>query len=418
MCRYPNQGEQNEEQSKHMNKLGCLIIGLVVLMSCSPQEEAEKPFVLDKREIHIEHTRLFTQDASGTNWWCFLANPKKGKSMKWIAVLGNRPVVIKDGREVLATGRIRGMMGSDKLEGLNITFPTRQIVVALERKLGLYESAIPDPATQSHLLRLVKGIPPRDPGTPPNLIDLSCAYTTSLTNVAELAAGADALTEVPVGTHSFGGVPFDVRGIVFRSSSSEANAALASIPIRSKCQALHFLQGTAAMISARDGRRIGSYKIHYAWGGSEDIPVVIGSEVRDWFYYDDEPVEVSQAPLVWVGLNERARYINSFTRLYLMSWTNPEPDTLIESIDFPDCAPGTLFLIALTAEPSGENTTAKPAVANPDSQTVFAHTLRTLDEAIARRPRYLPFAQAKASLLQRYAPNANAESEGQNPRDK
>ena len=185
-----------------------------------------------------------------------------------------------------------------------------------KRKLGIHQTEpTPAPAGSSapssnnpRNLPLAKGIPLRDPATPSRLIDLSLAYTTSLTNVAALGAGADALSELPVGIHTFGGVPFDVRGVIFRSSSYEANAALTSIPIRSKCQALYFLHGAAAMVFARDNWQVGAYRVHYAGGGSQDIPVLIGRHVRDWFYYEAEPVEVGQAPLVWVGLNARARH--------------------------------------------------------------------------------------------------------------
>jgi hypothetical protein len=149
---------------------------------------------------------------------------------------------------------------------------------------------------------------------------------------------------------------------------------------------------------------LGSYKVHYAGGDSKEIPVLIGSHVRDWFYYPWQPLEVSEAPLVWVGLNERARVMaQSFTSLYLMSWTNPAPDTLIERIEFFTSAfNSTLFLVALTAELPGQDVARSPSAAAPEMQTVLGQTLRTLDEAIALRPDHFAFLQAKAGVLERH----------------
>jgi hypothetical protein len=81
------------------------------------------------------------------NWTCFLARPREGDSIKWSSVLCNRPILITDGRNVLATGKIAGVMvDGNKLEALGISFPTPSIVDDLDKKLGIQRVEI-QPAT-------------------------------------------------------------------------------------------------------------------------------------------------------------------------------------------------------------------------------------------------------------------------------
>jgi WD40 repeat protein/serine/threonine protein kinase/tetratricopeptide (TPR) repeat protein len=273
-----------------------------------------------------------------------------------------------------------------------VSFHTLQRVEFLKRQNRLAEAA--------RDLCVVKGIPPREPSTPVNLVDLSLGYTTSLVDEQMLGA----FSELPVGMHPLGGVPFDIRGVVRGGSSlrTDARGAVASFPIHAKCRTLHFLHSSSYVFSEKDGVSIGMYAVHYADQRSQEIPVFFGQHVRNWFYSERQPVEASQASLVWVGLNKDAHVMENFACLYLMSWTNPVPDALIERIDFFSPSQyGAPFLIALTAEASDGGTPAGKSAPESQPQTVLAQTLRTLDQAIARRPEHFPFVQAKIGVLER-----------------
>ncbi|MCX6925925.1 MAG: hypothetical protein NT154_22370 [Verrucomicrobia bacterium] len=86
----------------------------------------------------------FIQGPSGsTNWTCFLAKPREGDRMKWAMVLCNRPILITDRRNVLATGQIASVSGGNEFLALGISFPTPSIVDDLEKKLGILRLEIP-----------------------------------------------------------------------------------------------------------------------------------------------------------------------------------------------------------------------------------------------------------------------------------
>jgi serine/threonine protein kinase/WD40 repeat protein/tetratricopeptide (TPR) repeat protein len=249
---------------------------------------------------------------------------------------------------------------------------------------------------------VARGIPLRDPAAKPNLLDLSLCYTGSLTNFEAFIVPA-ALSDLPMGVHQFGGTEFDVRGLISGPQySSPLRRPLASIPVNQRARALHFLQSAASAIQATAGGPVGQYTVHYANGQTQEIPVRIGHHLWDWFYYDNQPL-TTEAPLAWVGLSERARSIQSFVRLFNMSWVNPSPDVEIQNVDVElvnnmGVIP---FLVAVTADLADGEAHAGSAAAAVDKDAVARQTLETLDQAIARNPQYLPLVRAKATMLER-----------------
>ena len=243
-----------------------------------------------------------------------------------------------------------------------------------------------------------RGIPKREPATPAHLLDLSVAYTVPLTSLPMLNPAQPGGCELPVGVHKFGGIDFDVRGVVFFPPSA-VNKPI-SIPVKARCPGLHFLQATYAY-SGRYGESSGKYTVRYADQRTEEIKLVIGRNVRDWWCYEGTAVETSEAPLVWVGLTKSTGEGRSplFPCLYVMSWTNPWPEAEIDSLDFePPGAPSMVkpFLIALTKAGDGASSASKP------ERTVFQQTLAILDSALASQPEQLGLVLAKAGLLERH----------------
>lgn len=130
------------------------------------------------------------------------------------------------------------------------------------------------------------------------------------------------------------------------------------IPVDKSIAKLHILHatgfGTGQLNSANfveDGTKIGHYTIHYADGASEELPIVYGEDVRDWWDVDDNK-ETKRGKVVWRGKNALSEQFGVEIRLYASTWENPHPDKPVKSIDFiadgeTAAAP---FCLAITAE--------------------------------------------------------------------
>jgi hypothetical protein len=198
-------------------------------------------------------------------------------------------------------------------------------------------------------------IPPRDPKTPANCIDLSKFYNAALTeswhpnNPGEPVANN--LAWLPQGLQKFGDIDFDTRGIIQLSSKKlylpRYPFSVKNIKVDQKATRLHFLHSTGW--SAPDGTPVCSYVMHMANGKTHEFIVRYGDHVSDWVANAD-PKDAKDSMVAWAGKSP-ANDTGAVLRVYKTQWINPEPDQTIASIDFLsanlDPAP---FLIAITAE--------------------------------------------------------------------
>jgi hypothetical protein len=195
--------------------------------------------------------------------------------------------------------------------------------------------------------------PPRDPLTPPNLIDLAAHYNASLNEDWHGQISGNDLARLPQGVVRLGDVDFDIRGIV-QVAGNEGPAQrfprqIQGIRVDQHCRQLHFLHGSGW--NATRGAFIGQYIVRYEDDTVEVIPLTFGRNIEDWWFAPQDPAKVSEADVVWTGANRASLSLDRGTRLYKYSWTNPHPALRVKSIDFlsgmTDSAP---FLIAITAE--------------------------------------------------------------------
>jgi hypothetical protein len=203
-------------------------------------------------------------------------------------------------------------------------------------------------------------IPPRDPKARHELIDISAHYNAALTETwhpASNMAGqtGNDLSEMPRGVQTLDGVQFDLRGLIQASAARIGNSrgaypeAANGIGVGLRCNRLHFLHGTGFV--GREGEKIGSYTIHYADGQTNEIPIVYGEDVRDWWAYNGLAKETKRATVAWSGKNKATQANGLGLQLFRRPWDNPRPDVLIESIDFSACKARSIpFLIAISAE--------------------------------------------------------------------
>jgi hypothetical protein len=216
----------------------------------------------------------------------------------------------------------------------------------------------PVSSEQPPKLEPAKDIPVRDPQAKPELLDLSAFYNASLVEswLGGRFAGADFGT-CPYGLQTFGGIQFDVRGIVqlaWDSSDTVMEGRFpkqaTAIPVGRKCQRLHFLH--AASETVPEGTELGAYVIRYANKDRWTASIIYGRDLRFWWYETRKPTKAMAADIVWTGMNDATRKRGVNMRLFCSHWNNPLPEVVIESIDFvSSLARSAPFVIAITAEP-------------------------------------------------------------------
>jgi hypothetical protein len=201
----------------------------------------------------------------------------------------------------------------------------------------------------------VPRFPPRDPTAAKQLLDLTDFYNASLKEPWHGNKGND-LAALPKGRQTFGGVEFDVRGIVQLGSQSPSStnypALIKGIPVNQKCQRLHFLHATGFGNPADEGKRIGAFVIHFATNQMRlEIPIRYGHEVRNWHSLAGELTPPKELTVAWRGENALSKSAGRSIRLFLTTWTNVAPDVEIESLDYVSgMAVPAPFLIAITTE--------------------------------------------------------------------
>ena len=198
-------------------------------------------------------------------------------------------------------------------------------------------------------------IAPRDPLARPEQVDLTNYYGTSLNDDWFNHAGHD-LHDVPQGLHTFGGVLFDVRGLIVLAGARSLAVsglvlpeALLNIPVGRRGKAVHFLQASA-FVGTTAGEKIGEYVIHYVNGETRITDLIYGENMLDWWVNPAEG-HVTKAEEVWYGANTATRSRGMQTRLIKFTWENPLPDVEITTIDFVSTLTNSApMLVAITVE--------------------------------------------------------------------
>jgi len=230
-------------------------------------------------------------------------------------------------------------------------------LTAHAKPLGSHNT--PTPREWEQILR-----PARAPGTPSSLLNLDEVYTGALDGVFRPEGvgtdGDDDLSELPKGVVALGGVDFDIRGVVLLRMGTvfpdfawlDYPVRVEGIPVGKKIRQLHVLHATVG--HTKPATVVGSYVLHYADGSQQELEIVYGRDVRDWWLggRGDSETEVSHGRVAWIGSNPIAKQHQTQVRLFLRVYENPLPEVDVISVDFVSketaAAP---FLVALTVEP-------------------------------------------------------------------
>jgi WD40 repeat protein/Flp pilus assembly protein TadD/energy-coupling factor transporter ATP-binding protein EcfA2 len=215
---------------------------------------------------------------------------------------------------------------------------------------------------ETRAAQLQELVPARAESTAKHLIDLTQHYNIGLSeNPFETLRKKRDLTEtfagIPPGASLFGGIKFDVRGIValhgkqsqLRPMRAAFRERVAGIQVGQAATTLYFLHGAAWADNMPHGTVIGTVVVRYEDGETAEIPIRSGVHVRDWFLLQQGRRQVSDGELVWMrpSLEVDERDIG----IYLMKWENPRSDQVIQSLDYEstmtDASP---FLLGVTVE--------------------------------------------------------------------
>jgi hypothetical protein len=177
---------------------------------------------------------------------------------------------------------------------------------------------------------------------------------------------ANTLASLAAGEHRLLGIPFKIgEGVLQVGSTALADkpAKITGIKVEKKLRELYILHSTAYHLD--EEVTIGSYTVKYADGNTETIPIVNAQDVTDWWKYP-----FSKAPtkgkVAWEGANDAAKEFDATLWLFMSTWKNPRPNSVVKSIDFAStmdtaCAP---FCVAITtSEPLRARAQVKPLTA-------------------------------------------------------
>ena len=265
-------------------------------------------------------------------------------------------VAMRLGNLKTAIGAIDRAIDLDETSSLN--WETRGRVLAKLKRFSEARQA----RVKTRAAQLQERIPARAESTDPRLLDLSQHYNAALSeNPFEMLRTARQLNEtfenIPHGVATFGGVAFDVRGIValhgkqtqLRPMRADLRERVAGIQVGQSAKTLHFLHGASWADNMPHGTVIGTVVVHYQDGETAEIPIRSGVHVRDWFLPRLARRQVSDGQLVWVQASSEVDQRD--IGVYLMTWENPRPDQVIQSLDYQstmsDAAP---FLFGVTVE--------------------------------------------------------------------
>jgi WD40 repeat protein/serine/threonine protein kinase len=196
------------------------------------------------------------------------------------------------------------------------------------------------------------GIPTRPPTKDQQLVNLSAFYNASFKDNWHGDRVDNDLSELPTGIQDLNGTSFDVRGLVqfgnWKDGVNRFPEEVVGIPLEGKVLRINFLHG-AIWGTGPAGTVIGKYVIHYADGSAQERPIVLGTDVLDWF--EKPPTGSGELRVAWTGQNAASREQGKTIQLYMTTWENPRPKADIASIDLVSGKQaGAPFLVAITVE--------------------------------------------------------------------
>ncbi|WP_460727312.1 hypothetical protein [Lysobacter rhizosphaerae] len=200
-------------------------------------------------------------------------------------------------------------------------------------------------------------VPPRLPGVPTQLLDLSRYYNRPLRPKGRQWYDFEITNhcELPFGQQRLLGVDYDIRGRVVLGAVQETNNLPFSppslrIPLASQRFAAMHVLGFAGYSDAANGDRLAVLRLHYHHGAPAEMPLRFGID-----FGHDQGEQPTLAAVGWEGptLTAQSRAGGTVLRVYTLRVPNPHPDRDVSEIEISTVRPIWLGLsiIAITLEP-------------------------------------------------------------------
>ncbi|HKI34688.1 MAG TPA: hypothetical protein VKA46_22720 [Gemmataceae bacterium] len=163
------------------------------------------------------------------------------------------------------------------------------------------------------------------------------------------------LAPLPTGKQTLAGVKFTIGDGVVQLGSARVKdkpEKVEGIKVGRFLTKLHVLHSCGCGYATEDSTVIGKYVVHYDDKTTEDIEIVYGKDVVDWWVAPDRKAP-TRSKVGWEGENEAVKGSGTKIKLSLTTWENPHPKKKVVSLDYvataatTDVAP---FCVAITAE--------------------------------------------------------------------
>ena len=200
-------------------------------------------------------------------------------------------------------------------------------------------------------------------------IDLKPYVNAALTDSPASPAGNydNNLASLPPGVNVYGGVPFDVEGLVQLSGKSLISffnknfpVEVDGIAIHQRFKKIHLLHAGDWVDTAEFGTIVAKLVLHYQDGSQRPIDIVAGRDVFEFwsplFTTGADPKYSRMSPdteRAWTGSNRflEALWPDESLSLYKSTFTNPQPDLTVSTVDYVSTMTATApFMVGLTVE--------------------------------------------------------------------
>jgi hypothetical protein len=162
------------------------------------------------------------------------------------------------------------------------------------------------------------------------------------------------LANLPTGKQKLADVNFTIGDSFIQLGSSQVKGPekVEGIKVGRLVGKLRFLHSCGCGFNTADDASIGKYVVHYDDKSTEDIEIVYGKDVIDWWVGPDRK-DPTRSKIGWEGENAAAKAAGSKIKLSVSTWENPHPKKKIVSLDYVNTAATTQvapFCVAITAE--------------------------------------------------------------------
>lgn len=195
-------------------------------------------------------------------------------------------------------------------------------------------------------------IPARNDAAPPRLLDLGPVYNQSPWEVRNTFFNSVAgMEQTPLGVQRFGGIDFDVRGIVQLGSSDggaeTARRRIECLPVpATPVGAFHLLAENGLETSVPAGETLAELTLHYADGTRSSLPLRAGIELKSYGFDD------SAVPSVFATYHLMWRAGGPFHEVLAPRLENPAPERLVRCLDLAWLPrSGSFAVFAITVDP-------------------------------------------------------------------